>query len=78
MYRRLMSLEEIIQTWIISTKDINDHYIYKVYCRENEQYLLVVGTTKKDSFGTSFLKKISFLASYGFFKKLELRESIVP
>ena len=34
MYWTLKSLEQIIQIWIISSKDINLQYIYKVYCRE--------------------------------------------
>ena len=38
MYRRLISLEEIIQIWIISSKDINLQYLCKTFCRELEQY----------------------------------------
>ena len=38
MYWRLISLEEIIQIWIVSSKDINLQYLCKTYCRELEQY----------------------------------------
>ena len=43
----------------IPSKDINLWYIYKVYCREQGQHLMQ--QKKKNSFGSTFLKKISFV-----------------
>ena len=51
LYWGLISLEEITQIWIIFSKDVNLHYIYKVYCREQGQHLT---QQKRDSFGITF------------------------
>ena len=68
MYWRLIYLEEIIQIWIIFSIDINLHYIYKVYCREQGQHLM---QQKKHC----ILKKYP---TYDFFKNLVPKESFAP
>ena len=55
LYCRLLSLEEIIQILIISSKEINLQYIYKVYCRKKGQSLI---QQKRDSCGITFYKNI--------------------
>ena len=47
MFWRLISLEEIIQIWIISSKDNNLQYLCKVYCKELGQFDAVWCTWKK-------------------------------
>ena len=47
MYLRSISLEEIIQIWIISSKDISRQYLCKVYCRELGQYLMLFDALEK-------------------------------
>ena len=47
IYCKLRSLKEIIQIWIISSKDINLQYLCKVYRREMEQYLMQFDALKK-------------------------------
>ena len=49
-YWILIYLEDIIEIWIISSKDINLLYIYKAYCRGKGQHLM---QQKKDFFGTT-------------------------
>ena len=47
MYRRLISLEEIIQISIISSKYINIQYLSKVKCRELGHYLMQFDALEK-------------------------------
>ena len=47
MYWRLISLEEIIEIWIISSQDNNLQYLCKVYCRELWQYLMQFDALEK-------------------------------
>ena len=42
-----MSLEEIIQFGIISSKNINLQYLGKVYCRELRHYLVHIDALEK-------------------------------
>ena len=39
--------DEIIQIWIISSKDINIQCLCKIYCRELGQYLMQFDAPKK-------------------------------
>ena len=47
MYWRLISLEEVIQIWITSSKDNNLQYFFKVYCRELGKYLMQFDALEK-------------------------------
>ena len=46
-WRLIISLEETIQVWIISSKDINLQYLCKVYCRDLGQYLMQFDALEK-------------------------------
>ena len=51
MCRKWISLEEIIQIWITSSKDFKLQYICKVYCREEGQYLIQFDAIEKSVMG---------------------------
>ena len=60
----------------IPSKDINLQYICKIYCGVQGQHLMQ--QKKKDSFGTTFFKKISYLGFFFFFFLIQCQKSSLP